>query len=134
MIGIDTNILVRYFLQDDPEQSKIVTGFFENKISEENPAFINIIILCELVWVLEASYKIQKQKLVELLEKILITKQFIVQSPDIVWLSLSDYKKNKADFSDCLIGRINQAQECAYTVSFDDSCKKLESFKVLERI
>ena len=74
MIGVDTNVLVRYIVQDDIEQSKDATRFIEKRISSSNPGFINQIVLCELVWVLKRAYGYEKTIIFEVLEKILQTK------------------------------------------------------------
>jgi predicted nucleic-acid-binding protein len=58
MIGVDTNVLVRYIVGDDPKQSKLAITFLEKTCSKENPGFVNLIVLCELVWVLRGAYKV----------------------------------------------------------------------------
>ena len=60
MIGVDTNVLVRYIVQDDVEQSKIASRFIEGLISSSKPGFVNQIVLCELVWVLKRAYHYDK--------------------------------------------------------------------------
>ena len=56
MIGIDTNVLVRFLTQDDPEQSALASDVFERELSARNPGFIGLVVLAETVWVLQSAY------------------------------------------------------------------------------
>lgn len=131
MKGLDTNILVRYFVQDDPVQGEKATQFIEKTVAEGETCFINNIVLCELVWVLESAYEYSKEEIADLLEKLLRTSMFNFESKDAAWWSLREYKKSKADFSDCLISRQNKTHGCGETVSFDKGVKGVDGFVVL---
>ncbi len=128
MIGLDTNILVRYLAQDDPKQSAIVTKLIENDYDKEDFCFINHIVLCELVWVLKSSYKVEKTKIIEIIEQLLHTSQFKCQSPDNIWKALKNYKKGSADFADYLTSAINGDNGCEFTLSFDKGALKSGDF------
>ena len=52
MIGLDTNVIVRYVVQDDPRQSAAATRLMEKTLSAENPGFVAVVTLCEVAWVL----------------------------------------------------------------------------------
>lgn len=129
MKGIDTNVLVRYILQDDIEQGKKATKFIESECSVESPGFINSIVLCELVWVLETAYQYPKQDIANVIEKILKIKQFFIHESEIIWQTLYSYKNSKADFADNYIGKLNTYHGCKYTVTFDKKAVRLENFK-----
>ncbi len=132
MIGIDTNVLVRYLAQDDPKQTRRATELIENKCSENNPAFINHIVLCETMWVLERLYDVKKPLMIEILEKILNTEQFEIQTIDIVWKAFQEFKKkNKVDFADCLLSQINMDNGCKKTVTFDKAAGKTSGYQLL---
>lgn len=128
MIGLDTNVLVRYLVQDHPLQSKKAAAFIEKNCSHEAPAFISEIVLCELVWVLESAYGYKKDVIIQALERILMTAQFKVENKDNVWEALSAYRRSKADFSDCLIGAKNHTAGCEKTATFDHALKGMEGF------
>ena len=132
MTGIDTNVLARYIAQDDPIQSKIAEEFIEKKCSKDNYGFINHIVLCEFVWVLQKCYNAPKKKIIHVIEQLLRTAQFKVQNPQLIWLTLNDFRKGSADFSDYLVGRINQSKDCAETVTFDKNAAKSPSFRLLK--
>lgn len=131
MIGLDTNVLVRFLIQDDPLQAQKATHFIEKAAQNENDLYLGNIVCCELVWVLESVYEMEKSAVIECLEKILATTQFMIENKDQIYLAIQDFKTSKADFSDCLIGRLNQFGGCEYTVTFDNGTKNLSYFKII---
>jgi predicted nucleic-acid-binding protein len=80
MIGLDTNILVRYIAQDDPVQSPIATRIIEDRLSEEHPGFISLITMTETVWVLDRSYGLSAAEIAAAIERILQIDSFFVQN------------------------------------------------------
>lgn len=131
MIGIDTNVLVRYITQDDELQAIAATEFIENCCSTGSKIFINHIVICELVWVLKKCYKLSKPKTINTIEYILKIAQFSLENPQIIWQALSDYKKGAADFADYVVGRTNKFHSCDETVTFDQKAGKSKGFKLL---
>ena len=132
MKGIDTNVLVRYIVQDDPIQSKQANQFIKkNTMAEENLIFIPAIVLCELAWVLESCYSYQKQDIINVLEKILKTQQFCIEPLEVLWKALRDYQKLNIDFADSYIAHINSSHQCEYTATFDKKAARLKYFKQL---
>lgn len=131
MKGIDTNVLVRYIVQDDQKQSQQATRFIENECSEESPVFINGIVLCELVWVLETAYEYPRASIAIVIEQILKTRQFHIHEADILWPSLRGYKNDGADFADNFIAYLNAKKGCEFTVTFDKRAARLNHFKQL---
>jgi predicted nucleic-acid-binding protein len=131
MIGIDTNVLVRYLVQDDPEQSQQATRFIETECSIQKPAFINGIVLCELVWVLETVYAYPKQSIAKVIEKILRTRQFFIYQSEILWQTLRGYQRDGADFADHYIAILNAHNGCDYTATFDKKASRLKYFEAL---
>ena len=131
MIGLDTNVLVRYLVQDDPGQSRKATQVITARCTRDDPGFINRIVLCELVWVLESAYGYSKETIVAVLEKLLRTSQLKIEDTQSAWTSFRMYQKGKADFADCLLGATNRLGGCNETVTFDRAASKLEDFQLL---
>lgn len=131
MIGLDTNVLVRYLVQDDPGQSRKATQVIATRCTRDDPGFINRIVLCELVWVLESAYGYSKETIVAVLEKLLRTSQLKIEDTQSAWTSFRMYQKGKADFADCLLGATNRLGGCNETVTFDRAASKLEDFQLL---
>jgi predicted nucleic-acid-binding protein len=131
MIGLDTNILVRYLTQDDPDQSKKAADEVEKGLAAGHLFFVADIVLCELVWVLEAAYGYDRREIVPVLESILRTKQFQFENKDLLWKSLADYRTKKGDFADHLIGQAGHKAGCRETLTFDAGLKNNPLFRVL---
>jgi predicted nucleic-acid-binding protein len=133
MIGIDTNIIVRYLTQDDPVQSRIVNRMLEAAARSGKRFWVSQITLCEMVWVLEGNpYKTPKKEIINVIASLLDLKQLKIEGEDTVFEALAVYKKHpKADFADSLISRGNRNQGCLYTLTFDKQAAKTENFKLL---
>ncbi len=128
MIGIDTNVLIRYLVGDDRKQSERASALLES----HSKVYINQIVLCEMVWVLIGAYKFSKNAVIDTLEKILMTEAFEIETQQEIWDALSDYKTSPADFADCLIGRKNKANGCSSTFSFDKDLKTNRYFTLMK--
>ena len=129
MIGLDTNILVRYLTRDDESQWRQAADL----IQHNQPCFIAHIVLCELVWVLRgANYRFQKQEIVSVLEAMLHSAAFEFENRSILDQALQQYKQGKADFSDYLIGAISRQMDCTETATFDGKLKGEKGFRCLE--
>ena len=131
MIGLDTNVLVRHLVQDDPGQSRKATQVITKRCTRDDPGFINRVVLCELVWVLESAYGYSKDTIVAVLEKLLRTSQLKIEDVQAAWTAFRMYQKGKADFADCLLGATNRLGGCEETVTFDQTASKLEGFQLL---
>ena len=131
MIGIDTNVLVRYIVQDDPRQSRSATRFIESSCTNDTQGLISHIVLCEFVWVLATAYGYERRDIVRVLEQLLRIAQFRIVDPQIVWRAFRDYRDHGADFSDHLIGRLHAALGCERTVTFDRAAAAADGFELL---
>jgi predicted nucleic-acid-binding protein len=125
LIGLDTDVLVRYLAQDDETQASLANRCIEAQCSEEHPGFINHIVLCELTWVLKASYKTPKSKIVQTIRQLLATRQLSVQDPSLIWEALKIYESASVDFADAVIVATNRRHGCNKTVTFDRGAGKL---------
>ena len=119
MIGIDTNVLVRYLTQDDPVQAGKVDAFVATAIEEGSRLHVDDIVLVEMVWVLRAAYRLSKPTIAEALDKVLSTAIFSFDDREVLRAALTDYLAGPGDFSDYLIGRRNARAGCEHTVTFD---------------
>ncbi len=132
MVGIDTNVLVRYLAQDDPKQSAVATRFIEGRLSADNPGFVSTVTLCEIVWVLAESYGADRKRIRDTVEGLLATKQLVIERSELVWKALRAWEGVPADFSDALIGQLAIAQGAEKTVTFDRTAGKLPGFELLD--
>ncbi|HET7131359.1 MAG TPA: type II toxin-antitoxin system VapC family toxin [Gammaproteobacteria bacterium] len=132
MIGLDTNVVVRYLVQDDRAQASAATALIERTLSADSPGLITGVTLCEIVWVLAECYAADRSRVDAVIEGLLTSRQLIVEDAAEVWAALGDWRESNADFSDALIGRLVAAQGGAKTVTFDRSAAKLPSFELLK--
>lgn len=130
MIGLDTNVLVRYVMQDDPRQSPKANRLIES-LRGDDPGFVPVVVLVELVWVLGAGYKLSREQLAVVLETLLRSKELAIDRADLVTQALARFKSSSADFSDALIERMAAAAGCEATFSFDAGAIKAVGMKAV---
>ena len=123
MIGLDTNVLVRYIMQDDPKQAPRATKLIES-LSMDDPGFVPLVALIELVWVLSSCYGLSRDQLSQTIDVLLRTKEVVVDRADHVLNALRLFKSSSADFADCLIERIAASAGCERTMTFDVGASK----------
>ena len=123
MIGLDTNILVRYIMQDDARQSALATRLVES-LSAESPGFVPLVSVVELAWVLSSAYGLDRGQVVQAFEGLLRTKEIAVERAEIVWKALRVFQGANADFADCLIERSAAVAGCDRTMTFDRGAVK----------
>ena len=131
MIGVDTNVLVRYLTQDDPAQARKVDTFVATAIESGDRLHVDDIVLCELVWVLRAAYRFGKPVIAAALDKVMSTGIFAFDDRELLRAALTDYLKGPGDFSDYVIGRRNSRAGCEHTVTFDRPLNGGPSFVLL---
>jgi predicted nucleic-acid-binding protein len=131
VIGLDTNVLVRYLTQDEPKQAKVATRLIEETLSPSLPGFVSQISLVELVWVLESGYRCDRQEVASILERLLRSKSLVIERGDIVWQALRTFAAGSADIADCMIERIGHENECETTVTFDRAASRSTGMRLL---
>lgn len=131
MIGLDTNVVIRYLVQDDAAQARKANHLMENDLTPDAPGFINLTTLCEIVWVLKRNYRLDKAGRIAVVDALLATKQLMVEDVAVAWKALRAHEAGNADFSDAVIAFANLAQGCDETVIFDKQAAKLEGMRLL---
>jgi len=130
--GLDTNVLIRYLVGDDPKQSRIAAKEIEDAADSGEKLVIQPVVLCELVWVLESAYDVPREEVASALEGILRTAQFEVLQKELIWAALGDYREGPGDFADYLIGYGAQAAGADQTLTFDQQLKNHRAFRLLQ--
>jgi predicted nucleic-acid-binding protein len=121
--GLDTNVLVRYVMQDDPRQSLRASRLIES-FSAEQPGFVPVVVLVELVWVLSGSYGLDRSQVATVLSTLLRSKELVVDRAEAVTQALKRFSAGGADFADALIERLAAAAGCSVTMTFDVGAAK----------
>jgi predicted nucleic-acid-binding protein len=118
MIGLDTNILVRFITQDHPAQTAAATRLIDS-LSSDAPGYLSLIVIAELIWVLQFSYRFDKQEIEKVIERLLRSKELILEKKDTVAQALTKFRTSRADFADCLIERCGRSAACQHVLTFD---------------
>ena len=123
MIGLDTNVLVRYIMQDEAKQARQAATLIES-LTPERPGFIAVVALVELVWVLESVYALTRAQIVQALQTLLSIEVWTIEQSIAVSSALRGYANGKAEFADRIIERVSANAGCECTMTFDRDAAK----------
>jgi predicted nucleic-acid-binding protein len=129
MIGLDTNIIVRYLTQDDPIQSAVATEIMEQRLSEDNPGFVSIVAIVEVVWVLDRVYGMAPPEVAAAVERLLQADVLIMENEQEVFTAMIALKEDRGSFADALVAQLGTRAGCAHTLTFDRKALRLPGFK-----
>lgn len=130
MIGLDTNVIVRYIMQDDPKQSPKATKVVES-LTPQEPGFVSIVSIVELYWVLTSCYNLTRQEAGQALNALLRIKEIVVENAEQLLKTLGVFEHGKADLPYCLIERSCATAGCVKTVPFDTGPSKNAGMAIL---
>jgi predicted nucleic-acid-binding protein len=130
MIGLDTNILVRYVTQDDPAQSAKAIEVIERRLTEEIPGFVSIVAMVETVWVLDRAYGLTPQEVAAVVERMLQTDVLVIENEQEVFTAMIALKEGLGSFADCVIAALGARAGCSSTVTFDHKALRLPGFRL----
>jgi predicted nucleic-acid-binding protein len=129
MIGLDTNVLVRYLAQDDPVQSRKATEIIEGRLTQANPGFISVVAMVETVWVLDRAYRLAPLEIAAAIERTLQADVLEVEDEQEVFSAMIALKQRRGSFADALIGALGAKAGCVCTVTFDQRALRLPGFE-----
>ena len=128
MLGIDTNVLVRFLVRDDQTQFKKARKLLKREVSNGRRVFINQLVLLETEWVLRSRYGLAKTLMLDTISRLLDAPDIQLEDEPAVEEALFIWRDANADFADCLIGARNGRFGCRATVTFDTKASKLSGF------
>lgn len=131
MIGLDTNILVRYLAKDDPIQTPVAVKLVRS-LSEDEPGFLSLMVMTELIWVLRLSYRYSNAEIANIAETLLQSRELVIEQDELVADALRGFVTGSADFADYLIERAGQAAGCAHTFTFDKRAASFAGMQLLK--
>lgn len=131
MIGLDTNVVVRYVTLDDPMQTPIAVKVMDC-LSADEPGFISLVVVTELAWVLEGSYNFDKAAVIRVLAGLLRSKELVVEQAELVAQALDRFRQGNAGLADFLIERSGHAAGCTDTVTFDPKAATSAGMQLLK--
>jgi predicted nucleic-acid-binding protein len=130
MIGLDTNVLVRYLTQDDPIQSLKATEIIERRLTEENPGFVSIVAMVETVWVLDRAYGLAAHEIAAAVEGMLQADVLVVENEQQVFTAMIALKEGQGSFADAIIAALGTKAGCSCTLIFDHKALRLPGFEL----
>jgi predicted nucleic-acid-binding protein len=128
MIGLDTNVLVRYLTQDDPVQSPRAIELLERRLSEADPGFISVVVMAETTWVLGRAYRFTATEIAAAIERLLAADRLRVEREQEVYAAMIALREGLGTFADALIGAIAIQEGCSHTATFDRKALRLPGF------
>ena len=131
MIGLDTNILIRYLTQDDPIQSPKATRLLERTLTLEEPGYLSLASVLEIAWVLGSIYRQSSEELAKTIERLLQIETLIIQNEKEVHEAMLVLKSNQGSFNDALIGALGAWAGCDSTLTFDKKASRLPGFELI---
>jgi predicted nucleic-acid-binding protein len=131
VIGLDTNVLVRYLTQDDPIQSPKATELIERRLTESKPGFVSLVVMVETVWVLDRAYGLAAQDIAAAIERMLQVDVLVVDKEQDVFAAMVALKLGRGSFADALIAELGTRAGCLHTLTFDTRAVRLPAFKLL---
>jgi predicted nucleic-acid-binding protein len=130
MIGLDTNVLVRYLAQDDPVQSRRATEIIERRLTNENPGFVGVVAMTETVWVLDRAYGLSDEDIVAAIERMLQADVLVVEREQQVFAAMTALEEGLGSFADALIAALGANAGCSATLNFDRRALRLPDFEL----
>ena len=129
MIGLDTNIIVRYLAQDDPAQSTDATRLIEGRLTVDNPGFVSDVAIAETAWVLERAYGLTDAAIAATIESMLQTDVLVIEHEQEVFGAMIALEDGLGSFADALISALGRNAGCASTLTFDQKALRIPGFK-----
>jgi predicted nucleic-acid-binding protein len=128
MLGLDTNVLIRYLVQDDRRQYEKAKRLIHREVGKGEPVFVNLLVLLEIEWVLRSRYELSKAEILAVFSALLDAADLAFEEETSVEYALYFWKDSAVDFADCLIEARNRRLGCRATATFDGKALKLAGF------
>lgn len=133
MTGLDTNVLVRFLVQDAAAQAKAAQDLMAT-FTEAEPGFICREVLVELVWVLERAYALSRTEIADAINGLLEARELVVEAADRAAIAIDRYRKGGPGYADHMIALAGQGAGCGMTVTFDRKAAGLPGMMLLEAV
>jgi predicted nucleic-acid-binding protein len=131
MIGLDTNVLVRYLVQDDPIQFRKAVELIEHRLDADEFGFVSVVAMAELAWVLERAYGFPDSEIGAAIERLLQADNLVVENEKEVFTAMVVLKEGRGSFADALIAALGVKAGCDHTLTFDRKALRLAGFEPL---
>ena len=127
MIALDTIVLLRYVIDDDPIQSARVARLIDGELTAVEPGFVSLIVLCETIWAMTQTYSLPRANVTRTLEGLLNMAHLEVEARETVRQAMS----LPGDIADSIIHLTGQQHGCTHTLTFDKKFARLDGVELL---
>src|SRR6202451_3986646 len=131
MIGLDTNVLIRYLTQDDPVQSAKATEILERRLTPKIPGFVSVVAMVETVWVLARAYGLSAQEIATAVERLLQVEVLAIENEQEVFNDVAALRQRRGSFADARIAELGARTGCTRTLTFDQKALPLPGFELV---
>jgi predicted nucleic-acid-binding protein len=131
MIGLDTNVLLRYLTQDDPVQSAKATEILERRLTPKNLGFVSVVAMVEAVWVLDRAYGLTDQEIAAAIERLLQVEVLAIENEQEVFTAMVALRQGRGSFADALISELGARAGCTHTLTFGQKAIRLSRFELV---
>ena len=131
MIGLDTNVLIRYLTQDDPVQSAKATEILERRLTPKIPGFVSVVAMVETVWVLDRAYGLTAQEIATAVERLLQVEVLAIENEQEVFTAMVALRQGRGSFADALIAELGARAGCTRTLTLEQKPLRLRGFKLV---
>lgn len=128
MIAVDTNVLVRYLVEDDERQAAAASKAISSATARGEKLFVGQIVLCELAWVLSRAYRRTRTEIADVLEMLTKVAEMEIEQADQVRRAVDSFRRSRGDFADYLIRERSRAAGCSLVLTFDEALLRDDSF------
>lgn len=128
MIGVDTNVLVRYLVKDDQSQFDRASKLLIREANAGRQIMVSLLVLLETEWVLRSRYELSKSAIVGAFSALLDAAELCFEDESCIEAAIYTWQDSTADFADCLIGARNSRLGCSATATFDSKALRLAGF------
>jgi predicted nucleic-acid-binding protein len=128
VIALDTNVLVRYLVEDDVKQTALAAALIERAVADDETLFVSEIVVCETVWVLSAAYKVGRKEIAAVLRNLFRARHLSFRAVEQLIRALDAYEAGKGNFADYLVREHGRAADCDSVATFDRALLKEKGF------
>jgi predicted nucleic-acid-binding protein len=128
VLALDTNVLVRFLVEDDERQSAAAAALIERAVTADESLFVSDIVLCETVWVLGTSHRVGRPQIASTLRELLRARALVFAAVNALSRALDAYVRGRGDFADYLIREHARAAGCTSVATFDRTLSSESGF------
>ena len=131
MKALDTNVIVRFLVQDDETQARKVEQLLTSAEQKKEILFVPLLVVLELIWVLQFAYGVTKKDIILAINSLLQMPVLEFERQSVLREFIGTSEEFRGDLSDLLIALSSQASACEQVLTFDKKAARYKHFSLL---